>query len=300
MPCRRPMYLLLSALALGVNGCDRDHPFAADARVPQAVQQSRDATLAPLADTYLRQGNPNQNQGTELILRLQASGKNRALLRWDPQAIAGALGGDSLVAARLELTITHNADNWGATGRTIDLHRLTQAWTETGATWNCADDTDPSNPVADCAGSTAWAMDGPDPRPYDPMPTATRVITNGLRGVVTFDVTADVRALASGGGAQHGWILKKTDEGASGQVEFGSRESESPPTLIVSTVPVEDPSVTQVVPPEGGEVQLPGFATVTFPAGAFAAPQSVTVTATSTALTRQDYARSLGPGEGPP
>ncbi|MGH2610184.1 MAG: hypothetical protein ACRDHF_13975, partial [Tepidiformaceae bacterium] len=45
---------------------------------------------------------------------------------------------------------------------------------------------------------------------------------------------------------------------------------------------------------------LPGFATVTFPAGAFAAPQSVTVTATSTALTRQDYARSLGPGEGPP
>lgn len=144
-------------------------------RVPHAVQQSGDSALAPIADTYLRQGNPNQNQGTEPNLRLQASGKNRALVRWDPQAIADAIGGDSLVAARLELTITHNADNWGATGRTIDLHRLTQAWTETGATWNCAHDTNTANPVADCSGATAWAMEGPDPRPHAATPTATRV-----------------------------------------------------------------------------------------------------------------------------
>ncbi|MGH9259380.1 MAG: DNRLRE domain-containing protein, partial [Acidimicrobiales bacterium] len=171
--------------------------------MPQAAQQQRDSALAPAADTYIRQGNPNQNQGTELILRLTASGKQRALLRWDAQAIAGAVGGDSLVAARLELTTAANADNWGTTGRTIDLHRLTKAWTETGATWNCADDTNPTNPVADCTGATAWAMDGPDPRPYDATPTATRLITNGLRGVITFDVTADVRALSSGGGAQH-------------------------------------------------------------------------------------------------
>jgi hypothetical protein len=230
------VYSLLTALALGTSGCDRDVPLAAEPRPPQAAQQSRDSALAPTADTYIRQGNPNQNQGTEPILRLQASGKNRALVRWDPQGITGAIGGDSLVAARLELTITHNADNWSTAGRTVDLHRLTQAWTETGATWNCADDTNPANSAADCAGATAWAMDGPDPRPYVATPTATRLITNGLRGVVTFDVTADVGGLASGGGAPYGWILKKTDEGASGHVEFGSRESGSPPRLVLTLV----------------------------------------------------------------
>ena len=117
-----------------------------------------DSALAPIADTYLRQGNPNQNQGTELILRLQASGKNRALLRWDPEAIAGAIGGDSLVAARLEVTITHNADNWGA-GCTIDLHRLTQAWTETGATTDAFD-----NPRRAVQGYAAIMMVGATPK----------------------------------------------------------------------------------------------------------------------------------------
>ncbi|MGH2608343.1 MAG: S8 family serine peptidase, partial [Tepidiformaceae bacterium] len=235
------MYSLLTALALGSSGCEREVPLAAESRVPQAAQQRRDSALAPIADTYIRQGNPNQNQGTELILRLTASGKNRALVHWNPQAIAEVVGTDSLVAARLELTIAANADNWGTTGRTIDLHRLTQAWTEGGATWNCADDTNPTNPVADCSGATAWAMDGPDPRPYAATPTATRMITNGLRGVVTFDVTADVRGLSPGGGAQDGWILKKTDEGASGQVEFGSRESGSVPRLVLTIGPRSGP-----------------------------------------------------------
>jgi len=164
------MHSLFTVLALSTSGCDREVPLAAEPRTPQAAPQSRDSALAPTADTYIRQGNPNQNQGTEPILRLTASGKNRALLRWDPQAIAGAIGGDSLVAARLELTIAANADNWGTSGRTIDLHRLTQAWTETGATWNCADDMNPGNSVADCSGATAWAMDGPDPRPTPPHP----------------------------------------------------------------------------------------------------------------------------------
>ncbi|MGH7674276.1 MAG: DNRLRE domain-containing protein [Gemmatimonadales bacterium] len=234
MLCPPPVYSLLTALALGTSGCDRQYPLAAEARSPQAAQQARDSALAPIADTYIRQGNPNQNQGTEPILRLTASGKHRALVRWDRAAIAGVVGADSLVAARLELVITHNADNWGAAGRTIDLHRLTQAWTETGATWNCADDTNPGNSAADCSGATAWAMDGPDPRPYATTPTASRLMTNGLGGVVTFDVTADVRAIGSGGGAQHGWIVKKTDDGASGQVEFGSREGGSAPRLVVT------------------------------------------------------------------
>jgi hypothetical protein len=41
-----------------------------------------------------------------------------------------------------------------------------------------------------------------------------------------FDVTADVTAMA-GGGAYHGWLLKKTEEGQSGLVEYTSRQGAS-------------------------------------------------------------------------
>ncbi len=192
-------------------------------------------TLALGADTYLRSGSPNQNQGTEPILRLQASGNNRALLRLDSAAVATAVGSGTVVSARLELTIVLNADNWGSTGRTIDLHRLTQSWTEAGATWNCGDDLDPGNQKPDCP-LTAWEMGGAGPHPWIATPTATQLITNGLRGVVTFDVTSDIQAMLSGG-VHPGWILKKTAEGPSGRVEFGSRESATPPRLVLEIQP---------------------------------------------------------------
>ena len=234
----------LTALTMAA-GCDPALPVAA----PQlTVQHSepRDSTLLAGADTYLRQGNPSQNQGTESVRKLQASGKNRALLWWDPQAIVGAVGGDWLAGARLELTVALNADNWGSSGRTIDLYRLTQAWTELGATWNRANDTNTTNPVADCSGETAWDMDGPNPRPWVTTPTATQLITNGLRGVVTFDVTADVAGLL-GGGTLPRWILKKTDEGASGRVDFGARESDRPPIPDSFTYPSD--TTPWVAPP---------------------------------------------------
>ena len=239
----------LMALALAA-GCESAEPLAG----PQlAAQQGepRDSALGAAADTYLRQGTPNQNQGTESVLKLQASGKNRGLLWCDPATIRGAVGADSLASARLELTIALNADNWGSSGRTIDLHRLTQAWRELGATWNCADDTDPTNSVADCSGETAWAMDGPEPRPWVATPTATQVITNGLTGVVALNVTADVADLLLGSGVLHGWILKKTDEGASGRVDFGSRESDSPPRLVLTTVPQAPQDTSRPPIPEG-------------------------------------------------
>ena len=45
--------------------------------------------LAPAADTYLRSGGANQNQGSDTALRIQASGKNRALLHFDQAANRG-------------------------------------------------------------------------------------------------------------------------------------------------------------------------------------------------------------------
>ncbi len=217
-------------------GCDRFKEPAPTAPQILASPQAS-AILGPSADTYLREGSPNQNFGVDTIVRLQESGKNRAVFRWDRTSIAQLVGRDSLVAATLELTIVENGDNWGSGGRSIDLHQLTVPWTELGATWNCAIDSNTGNQRADCSGATAWVMGGPDSsHPWLPRVTASQIITNGLRGTVVFDVTPDVRAMLTDTGPQNGWILKKSNESLSGRVNFGSRESAHAPRLILNTV----------------------------------------------------------------
>jgi len=142
------------------------------------------------------------------------------------------------------------ACDWGRAGRRIDLHRLTQAWTETGATWNCAEDADPTNRRPDCAGETSWEMSRPKSlRPWVPAPTATQRITKGRHGVLRFDVTADVAAIPTGGGAQYGWLVKRRKEDVGGRVAFGSRESASPPRLVLTVVPQAQDTSRPPVPP---------------------------------------------------
>jgi hypothetical protein len=186
------------------------------------------ATVAVVADTYLRQGQPNQNQGSEGVLRVRQSGKNRALLRVDPAEVAALVAGATVHSARLELFIEENGDNWGRDGRTVDLHRLTASWSEHGATWNCADDAEPGNQQANC--DPQWNGGS-----FEAVPTATVLHTNGLEGAVEFDVTADIAAFLAGE-PDHGWLLKKTDEGQSGLVEYVSREGavEASPKLVVT------------------------------------------------------------------
>jgi hypothetical protein len=233
---RRTAMLAIAALTSALVTC----LWPTDGADPQgpavlvSPQAPVDTTLALSADTYLRQGEPNQNFGTESILRIRPTGKNRALLQVDPAALAAAVGGAAVSSARLELTITYNGNNWGPAGRTIALHRLTVPWTELGATWNCGVDTVPGNPQAECAPGTAWEMGTAGPNPWEATPTATTTITNGLTGVVTLDVTADVTNWL-GGTPNHGWILKRVDEGPSGAVEFGARESTNPPVLVITT-----------------------------------------------------------------
>ncbi len=79
-------------------------------------------------------------------------------------------------------------------------------------------------------------MGGAGPHPWIATPTATKLITNGLRGVITFDITADIQAML-GAGSHPGWILKKSEEGSIGRVEFGSRESATPPRLVLEIRP---------------------------------------------------------------
>lgn len=207
-------------------------------------------SLPASADTFIRSGQSNSNQGAGVYMRLQSSGSNRALLKFDQSSLASQIGSGTLISAKLRLTIADNGNNWGASGRTVNLQRLLAAWAEgngtqnsagtgTGATWNCAVDAIIGNAAKNCSGTTEWEMgqpSNPSVHPWAESASATTTITNGRSGVVELDVTGDVAAFLAGT-PNNGWLLKKSAEGQSGQVDFGTKESSNGPALVVTYQP---------------------------------------------------------------
>jgi hypothetical protein len=221
----------------------------AGAKSSDVVSQS----VPAVADTYLRSGASNTNEGGSSFVRVRASGDNRALVRFDQSALEAAAANGTVVSAELELTISGNGNNWGTTGRTISLYRLTRAWVEgngfvdqgsppnrgigAGATWQCASDSNIASETRDCSGATQWEMakpNEPSSHPWIEPATSSTLITNGLTGTVGFDVTQDVQLFLSGSAQNFGWIVKKDVEGAAGEVQFASREfGSSEPRLVL-------------------------------------------------------------------
>ena len=183
---------------------------------PAVAQESLQLPL--VADTYVRKG--NTNQGDAAVLLIRKAGDHRALVRFDDAALLQALQGGTLLSASLELTIASNGNDWGAQGRSLDLHLMTQAWSELEATWSQA------------TASTSWDMTAGEA--YASTPSTSTTIGDGQSGAVTLDVTADVQAFLAGSLPNHGWLLRKTDESQNGTVEFGSRESATPGRLLIS------------------------------------------------------------------
>ncbi|MFI5311801.1 MAG: SdiA-regulated domain-containing protein [Gemmatimonadales bacterium] len=178
-------------------------------------------------DTSIRVLTPNQNYGTEASLDV-----NRALVQFDQSALRAAVGPqDYVTAARFELTLTNNNERKIAPGRTVNVNRLTTAWTELGATWNCALDSNTGNSRADCSGAADWTM-VLTPNPWVEPATASATITPTQTGVVGFDVTADVRGFLSGAFANDGWLVKSPTVGQF--VMFASREGGAPPRLVLT------------------------------------------------------------------
>ncbi len=175
-------------------------------------------TLPAVADTTLRQQQANQNRGTDELLRLGWAQGSRALVRFDSNAIRTAVGTGRLLSAHLELSIDATGESWGNAPQNVGAHRVTVAWTEKGATWNCAVDSKPSDNRADC--NPQWSGGA-----FDPAPTATVPHTKQSRGLVRFDVTADVAGFLTGT-ANYGWLLKKANEALSGRIDYVSRDGE--------------------------------------------------------------------------
>lgn len=181
-------------------------------------------TLIATADSFLRDGADNTNEGANERLRIQSSGHNRVLVRFDLPGVSTS----GLQSATLVLNIAENSDNWGSSGRLVDAHRLLAEWTEgnghnigdgpnfrgtgEGVTWKCAKDANISNQNDDC--TAAWNGGA-----FAAATAASVLHTNNQTGDVSWSVTADVIA-----GANNGWLIKKQSEGQAGQVRYYSRE----------------------------------------------------------------------------
>jgi hypothetical protein len=210
-------------------------------------------TLPPSGDSFIRSVGANANEGAQTFLRLQNSGNNRALVRFDQAAITSAVGGGNLLSATLELFIELNNDSWGS-GREIDVHRLTTDWTETGVTWNCPADSDTSNSSPNCPAQ--WSGGN-----FNAAPSATYLQTNGVAGVyVSYDVTADVSAFI-GGTPNYGWLVKKRDEAAGGRVEYTSRQGTAGqhPRLVLDVliIPTSTPTPSPTRTPTNTPTSTP-------------------------------------------
>ncbi|MFZ2887323.1 MAG: DUF5050 domain-containing protein [Minisyncoccia bacterium] len=187
------------------------------------------ATLTTTGDSFLRHGNPDRNEGANPQLRIQASGDNRVVVKFDEAAIDAFVAG-GFTKATLVLTIGENADNWGTQNdRTVDAHLLSVDFAEgngqnagvpgsqstrgtgAGTTWDCASDTNIANQQTNCSpqwnGGTFGAATAP-----------SQLHVNNQTGEVEWDVTQDVLSGA------FGWLIKKTNEGRSGHVDYYSRE----------------------------------------------------------------------------
>jgi PKD repeat protein len=209
----------------------------------------RPTSLAVDQDSFLRSGDSNTNEGANLNMVVRSSGKNRALVSFDLSALPG-----SVSQATLRLYIVHNANNWGDEGRTIDAHRVLEDWAEgdganlqpgnlsqadfkpfqnrgdgTGVTWQCPVDAEIHNQKADC--DPNWDGGAFEPTPADTvtiykdfggnndLPPTTKTV-----GWIAFDVTDDVNVCLSNGAEQCSWLIKKTQEGQNGLVEFATQE----------------------------------------------------------------------------
>jgi len=192
-------------------------------------------TFPVAADTYVTRRAPDREHGRAAFLRVAKSGPSRALVRFDQAALAAALAGNQLLSAQLEVSIAANGNNWGASGRPLGCYRLTTAWSEAAATWDCPADSNLDNAQPDCA--APWNGGA-----FVATPTASALITRDLAGTMAFDVTGDVAAFLAGA-MDAGWLLAKTDETLSGRVDFASREGspgQAAQLVVVFQVPPGD------------------------------------------------------------
>jgi hypothetical protein len=204
--------------------------FAKNVPVMEPKITGNKAILFAEKDSFIREGTPNSNEGSNKVLRILGSGptNNRALIAFNQEDIKTITDSKTLESATLNLYVESNNQNWGD-GQLINIYKLANNWEEgngssapisslfnhiNGVTWACPVATD------DC--DKKW-----NGGKFDQNPTDSVWISNKIDGYwIKFDVTQDVIDYVSTD-ENFGWLIKKSDENSDGQINISSRESSS-------------------------------------------------------------------------
>lgn len=181
------------------------------------------------ADSILAPGSKNLNDGANARLVVDA---HRAVVAFDLTGVSPT----SVSRVTLRLTLAEPATGWGTPGRAVSVHRLAVPFAEgngqwfgmpsstrtrgtgPGVTWNCAVDTQIGNNAANCGaswngGSTVAGA------------ASARVLhTDGLTGLVEWDVTADVLQALSENATSVQWLIRREAENDNGRAIYHSTD----------------------------------------------------------------------------
>jgi alpha-tubulin suppressor-like RCC1 family protein len=238
-------------------------PDGAVDTVTQAIVQ--DAAINANRDTTVRELLPFSAAGTATTVSVQGLSRERAIVQFDQPALVAAAAGRPVVEAALEVTIQDKTLLLGQ----VAAHRMKSASTEPGATWACANDTNTSNLLNNCTTANSWQMASllSSGLPYVSSASDTENISLST-SVVRFTVTADVQAFLAGTQPNNGWLLKVQSELLPGGVRFKSRESATPPRLILDLgAPTCTPTSSTDVTCNGVDDDCSGTADEDFVAG---------------------------------
>jgi len=203
---------------------DLEHKVTVDCPPPGTDPEEPNET--PGKDSTVAHGRKNANEGGSPIITVGTQ-------------IYGVVGftlpAGNFTKATLQLTVDPTvygpgsgpASGWGPNGKLVGVYALDEDFVEgngfklglnvsfpgtgVGVTYNCGADQDISNESKECLLPGIYSLK------TAANPTDTFLHTNGMTGVVTFDVTADVLA------GKLNWLIKKAQSG-SGEVHYYSKE----------------------------------------------------------------------------
>ncbi len=253
-PMLAKLGLVLLALLAPSCGEDEPHNLEVDAG-SEAEKNTRTVVITDLRDSSIREGQPNQNYGLSPYLSVSTSNRERTLIGLDEEKVREAVATGAVSSATLQFTIEGSLRNFGPQGGTVSLYELTNAWTEWGASWTCADDKGSESSAHDCEPSAAWGMDRVQP-PWRPEPVASVAVRDGQTGVLLFDLSDAVAKIAAGE-TSNGWILVRDDETQSLAHQGAEHESSSNALLPLDASPCVIGDTPKDTPAGCSLMQLP-------------------------------------------
>jgi serine protease len=208
-----------------------------------ATPCQRTTAASTTGDTTVAEASPRANFGTASTLTVAAG--SHALVRFDRAALKQQVGNGRTVAkATLELTLTSGAKP------PLEAFVMSKGrWTETGATWRCANDTAPGADDESCAAGLPWrmargaALEAAEVPPWLARTPDRRVLGTWTGNKVSFDVTRDTWDLLGAEGFRRGMsfvVVAQPD--ATGTAQLGSLESAAKPTLRLEMTTLPDPT----------------------------------------------------------